>query len=216
LYKKPENLQVIREYGETRFGESGKQKPDESDEDYAKRFMTAMRQVEWNTTLNAVPELNWLANAKPDQVANLINLQSIVQSTNFKVMILGEFKRGKSTFINALLGEEILPAFATPCTAIINEVKWGERQRAVLHFNQVDGQEKKEPKEIPVDEIEEYVVIKEDVDQSQAINESPYEKLELFWPLELCKDRVEIIDSPGLNEHKTRQQVTESYLPLSM
>jgi GTPase SAR1 family protein len=149
---------------------------------------------------------------KPDQVANLINLQSIVQSTNFKVMILGEFKRGKSTFINALLGEEILPAFATPCTAIINEVKWGERQRAVLHFNQVDGQEKKEPKEIPVDEIEEYVVIKEDVDQSQAINESPYEKLELFWPLELCKDRVEIIDSPGLNEHKTRQQVTESYL----
>ena len=127
-------------------------------------------------------------------------------------MILGEFKRGKSTFINALLGEEILPAFATPCTAIINEVKWGERQRAVLHFNQVDGQEKKEPKEIPVDEIEEYVVIKEDVDQSQAINESPYEKLELFWPLELCKDRVEIIDSPGLNEHKTRQQVTESYL----
>lgn len=149
---------------------------------------------------------------KPYQVANLINLQSIVQSTNFKVMILGEFKRGKSTFINALLGEEILPAFATPCTAIINEVKWGERQRAVLHFNQVDGQEKKEPKEIPVDEIEEYVVIKEDVDQSQAINESPYEKLELFWPLELCKDRVEIIDSPGLNEHKTRQQVTESYL----
>ncbi|MGB3420119.1 MAG: dynamin family protein [Dolichospermum sp.] len=149
---------------------------------------------------------------KPDQVANLRNLQSIVQSTNFKVMILGEFKRGKSTFINALLGEEILPAFATPCTAIINEVKWGERQRAVLHFNQVDGEAKKEPKEIPVDEIEEYVVIKEDVDQSQAINESPYEKLELFWPLELCKDRVEIIDSPGLNEHKTRQQVTENYL----
>lgn len=149
---------------------------------------------------------------KSDQIANLKNLLNIVQSTSFKVMVLGEFKRGKSTFINALLGEEILPAFATPCTAIINEVKWGEKPRAILHFNQVDGQEREEPKEIPVDEIEEYVVIKEDVDQSQAINESPYEKLEIFWPLKLCKDRIEIIDSPGLNEHKTRQQVTESYL----
>ena len=168
-----------------------------------------------NTLVRLIEQQIKIANflkLKPDQIANLRNLQNIVQSTNFKVMILGEFKRGKSTFINALLGEEILPAFATPCTAIINEVKWGERPRAVLHFNQVDGQAKKEPMEIPVDEIEEYVVIKEDVDQSQAINESPYEKLELFWPLELCKNGVEIIDSPGLNEHKIRQQVTERYL----
>jgi GTPase SAR1 family protein len=147
-----------------------------------------------------------------DQVANLKNLQTIVQSTTFKVMVLGEFKRGKSTFINSLLGKEILPAYSTPCTAIINEVKWGEIKRAVLHFNQVDGKAKKEPIEIPVDEIEEYVVIKDDVDQSQAINETPYKKLELFWPLKLCENAVEIIDSPGLNEHKTRQQVTEDYL----
>jgi hypothetical protein len=81
LYKKPENLQVIREYGETRFGESGKQKPDESDEDYAKRFMTAMRQVEWNTTLNAVPELNWLSNAKPDQVAKAARAHNLYDKT---------------------------------------------------------------------------------------------------------------------------------------
>jgi len=68
LYKDPENLKVIREYGEVRFGESGKQKKGESDEDYAKRFMTAMRQVEWNTSLNAIPELNWINNAKPEEV----------------------------------------------------------------------------------------------------------------------------------------------------
>lgn len=68
LYKDPENLKVIKEYGEVRFGESGKQKKGESDEDYAKRFMTAMRQVEWNTSLNAIPELSWINNAKPEEV----------------------------------------------------------------------------------------------------------------------------------------------------
>jgi hypothetical protein len=68
LYKDPQNLKIIRDYGEVRFGESGKQKKGESDEDYTKRFMTAMRQVEWNTSLNAIPELNWINSAKPDEV----------------------------------------------------------------------------------------------------------------------------------------------------
>ncbi|MGK7893673.1 MAG: dynamin family protein [Xenococcus sp. (in: cyanobacteria)] len=149
---------------------------------------------------------------KPEQEANLNSLKDLVQSNSFKVMVLGEFKRGKSTFINALLGEEILPAYSLPCTAIINEVKWSDSKTALLHFNQSDDEQKKAPLAIPVDEIEEYVVIKDDDDKSQVINESPYEKLELFWNLKLCENGVEIIDSPGLNEHKTRQQVTEKYL----
>ena len=42
--------------------------------------------------------------------------------------------------------------------------------------------------------------------------ESPYEKIELFWPLNLLQNSVEIIDSPGLNEHATRTQVATDYL----
>lgn len=60
---RPENIKIIKDYAEARFGESGKQKEDESDEDYVGRWMTAMRMVEWNTGMNAVPELNWLYNA---------------------------------------------------------------------------------------------------------------------------------------------------------
>ncbi|KST61787.1 dynamin family protein [Mastigocoleus testarum] len=149
---------------------------------------------------------------QPERETNLQLLKDLVQSSSFKVMVLGEFKRGKSTFINALLGEEILPAYSTPTTAIINEVKWSDTKSALLHFNKSDGKSLQQPLNVPIDQIEEYVVIKDDENESEAINESPYEKLELFWPLELCKNGVEIIDSPGLNEHKTRQQVTENYL----
>ena len=39
-----------------------------------------------------------------------------------------------------------------------------------------------------------------------------YEKVELFYPLELLKNGVEIIDSPGLNEDETRTKVTKDYL----
>lgn len=65
LYQKPENFNVIKNYMTARFGKMGEQKKDESNEDYAKRFATEMRKIEYNTTLNAVPELNWIANAKP-------------------------------------------------------------------------------------------------------------------------------------------------------
>jgi hypothetical protein len=49
-------------------------------------------------------------------------------------------------------------------------------------------------------------------DPREMLLESPYEKVELFWPLELLKNGVEIIDSPGLNEHATRTKVTMDYL----
>lgn len=151
---------------------------------------------------------------------------------NFKVLVVGEFKRGKSTFINALIGEEVLPAYATPCTAVINEIKYSEEKKAVLHFinpfpkklecklskdvqAHINKYKKGEipPLEIPVDRIEEFVVIKDyDKDQSEAISESPFSLVEIFWPLDLCKNRIEIIDSPGLNEHGTRTKVTTDYL----
>lgn len=64
----PENLQVIKDYAIARFGASGQQEEGESNEDYVKRWMTAMRLTEWNTGLNGVPELNWIYNAEKADV----------------------------------------------------------------------------------------------------------------------------------------------------
>ena len=165
----------------------------------------------------------------------LADLSEKVQNDTFKIMVTGTFKNGKSTFINALLGEELLPAYALPCTAVINEVKYGEKKKAILHFRNplpeilpeklapaaVEHMKRYKgkpipPMEIPYDEIEDYVVIPMDVDSDQTRIyklQSPYAKVELFYPLELLKNGVEIIDSPGLNEDETRTQVTMDYLP---
>lgn len=150
----------------------------------------------------------------------------------FKVLILGQFKVGKSTFINALLGQEVLPAYATPCTAIINEVKYGNEKKALVYFknpvpeplpediapsikNYIEKGNWKDlnPIKINVDEIEKYVVINDPAkDQAESIAETPFEKVELYWDLPICKNGVEIIDSPGLNEHISRTTVTMNYL----
>ena len=43
----------------------------------------------------------------------------------FTLVILGEFKRGKSTIINALLGKELAPTNVSPETYTINEITYG-------------------------------------------------------------------------------------------
>lgn len=152
----------------------------------------------------------------------------------FKVVVMGQFKVGKSTFINALLGGgDILPAKATPCTAVINEVKYSKEKHAVIHFKhpipsplpkladsvkvyieKFKG-EQVPPIKIPVEHLNQFVVIDdeaEDPDQKMGIAQTPFAKAEIYWDLPVCEQGVEIIDTPGLNENETRTKVTMDYL----
>src|ERR671935_1884526 len=49
------------------------------------------------------------------------------------VAVIGEFKRGKSTLINALLGEDVLPTGVTPVTAVPTLLRFGPAARAVIY-----------------------------------------------------------------------------------
>ena len=40
-----------------------------------------------------------------------------LESERFHLVVLGEFNHGKSTFVNALLGQDVLPVGITPTTA---------------------------------------------------------------------------------------------------
>jgi hypothetical protein len=69
----------------------------------------------------------------------------------FAVLIVGEFKRGKSTLLNALVGEDLLPTGVAPVTAVATGVRSGPRRRAVARFR--DGTER----EVPPEEVGDYV-----------------------------------------------------------
>lgn len=159
-------------------------------------------------------------------------VQGRLKNELFKVLVIGEFKRGKSTLINALLGESVLPSFSWPCTAVINEIKYGRTKRAILYFKEnlpdslpssvaqealdhINKFKKEEipPLEIPIEKLEEYVVIADAAkDQAESVAETPYSKVEIFWPLEILQNGIEIIDSPGLNEHKNRNDIVLNYI----
>ncbi|MES1160606.1 MAG: dynamin family protein, partial [Bacteroidota bacterium] len=193
------------------------------------RYQEQKKQVEvlLGNAKNIFSSLNMATEAE-----KAIKMEEKIRSEAFKVMVLGRFNVGKSTFINALLGQEILPAYAIPCTAVINEVKYSETRRARLFFKDPLPERIPEeispkalnyirnnkgmspaPLEIPVTRLQEFVVIPNpEKEQAESIAETPYERVELYWDLPLCKDGVEIIDSPGLDESISRNQITVNYL----
>jgi hypothetical protein len=73
------------------------------------------------------------------------------RARRFVALIVGEFKRGKSTLVNALVGRDLLPTGVPPVTAVPTRVSSGPRARAVARFR--NGTER----EIPLDEIRDYV-----------------------------------------------------------
>lgn len=167
----------------------------------------------------------------PEFAGNLKRLGKKLEHDSFKIQVVGTFKNGKSTFINALLGEDVLPARALPCTAIINEVKYGDEKKAVLHFHSdmegcdlstvppqtlahIEAHKRKDvpPMEVPYDKMSDYLTIPIFAEDDAAESKSPYYSMELFYPSPLLGENVEIIDSPGLNEHDERTAVTLEYL----
>jgi GTPase SAR1 family protein len=133
----------------------------------------------------------------------LQRLRERLDTDRLRIMCVGEFKRGKSTLINSMLGRKVLPAWATPTTAIISEVRYGASPAAALYH--LDDP----VTPIPVDvmHLDEFVTIKEEDD-----SQNPYSRVEIQWPLPLCERGVSIVDSPGLNEDPRREEITLGYL----
>lgn len=132
------------------------------------------------------------------------------QSQRFRIAVVGEFSQGKSTLLNALLGEEIQPAREIPCSGTVTVLKYGKQKRVVCLYK--DGREE----EISFDKYQEKASISEDaaIDcLSDELAKSQVEEIIFEHPdLELCRSGVEIVDSPGLNEHPERTAITQKLL----
>lgn len=58
-----------------------------------------------------------------------------LRKEKFKIVTVGGFSSGKSTFLNALMGEHILPAENRPTTACITNIEYGAKKKAIVEFN---------------------------------------------------------------------------------
>lgn len=138
-----------------------------------------------------------------EQAQQVLSESSHLKSHVFRVGIMGEFKRGKSTLINALLGQRIAPAKAKPATAAINRVVYGLTPKATVVYK--DGRQE----EVPVGQIADYVT---KITADSAATAKLVEEAVVEYPSEFCKNNVEIIDTPGLNDEDDMEAISESII----
>ena len=124
-----------------------------------------------------------------------------LESERFHLVILGEFNHGKSTFVNALLGADVLPTGITPTTASINHVVHAPTPTAKVVL--LTG----ESKPLEPAQIKDWVTV-----AGGRANEVSY--VELGYPSELLQNNVVLVDTPGVNDlNEQRAEVTYGYVP---
>ena len=138
---------------------------------------------------------------------NMASIKDVLEKSSndvFSVAVIGEFKRGKSPLINALLEQDVLPTDAMPATATLNRVTYSIKPFARIEYR--DGN----TEDVEIEKLAEYVTkLTEESEQRAAT----VKMATVYYPTSYCKNNVDIIDTPGLNDDSTMAEVTLSVLP---
>ena len=148
----------------------------------------------------------------------LDNYRQRLIDDHFNLVVVGMFSRGKSTFVDALLGRRILPTSKKPTTAVISKIIYGEEPRYVLHYKDksVDSKILSEeefrsltaPKSADINDEDQVREVLRQQDELDKIAEA-----EVAYPVPLCKNGVNLVDTPGMNDvNRTRIEITYKYL----
>ena len=125
-----------------------------------------------------------------------------LKENKFNLVVLGEFNRGKSTFLNALLGKVILPSNILPTTSVITRISYEDEPKVKVTLN--NGQ----VKHIQPEELVNYVTTLNGNDSTHI------EITDVYYPTKFCKNGCIITDTPGVNDLNDQNIViTEKYIP---
>ena len=127
----------------------------------------------------------------------------MVATRLYRVAVIGEFKRGKSSLINALVGSSVLPTDVIPLTAAITRLVYGTEREIIIHCK--DGSSMTKTLSELIDYATKY-------DEEKAATAATVREIEVRYPSVLCQNHIEIIDTPGLNDNESMSEVTLSVL----
>ena len=124
-----------------------------------------------------------------------------LEAERFHLVVLGEFNHGKSTFVNALLGQDVLPTGITPTTASINHVVHAASPTARVVLTSGES------RYIEPTQLKDWVTV-----AGGHASEVAY--VELGYPSPLLTNNVVLVDTPGVNDlNDQRAEVTYGYVP---
>ena len=131
-------------------------------------------------------------------------LAARVADGRYYVACIGQFKRGKSTLLNALLGAPILPTGIVPVTAIPTVVRYGPAPSASVR---IQGDEMWQS--VSIDALADYVS-----EERNPNNQLGVDAVQVFAPVPLLAAGMCLVDTPGVGSvHEQNSRVTFAFVP---
>ena len=135
------------------------------------------------------------------ELARTQELIEKLENKKITVSVIGQFKRGKSTLVNAILEDKILPVGIVPVTAVVTTIEYGEKA-ATVHFDNGII------KEIGFDEMSSYINEQENCDNHLGVS-----KVALYCPSPFLKKGLTFVDTPGVGSvHQKNSDAAYSYV----
>lgn len=122
----------------------------------------------------------------------------------FTLAVVGQFNRGKSSLMNAVMGLDRLPVGIVPLTSVITKVSYGNPERVLIEFR---GWSLKD--EIPLERLAEYVT-----ETGNPGNQKQITAAEVQLPSEFLRRGLFFVDTPGIGSAiEANTATTEQFLP---
>ncbi len=134
-----------------------------------------------------------------------------MQNGTFRLVVMGEIKKGKSSFINALLGiKDILPTASDIATSTVYQIMYGEKQQIRVFFKQdFDTNIIPPPLNIAENQIADY-----GTEDGNPNNTKNVDYIAVELPNKLLESGLVIVDTPGVGGlFKAHKDITWKYAP---
>ena len=126
-----------------------------------------------------------------------------LEADQFHLVVMGEFNHGKTTFVNALIEQALLPTGVTPTTAAIHHLVYADEAAATL----VSSGGTRTALEVSA--LADYA-------SESGGDGDEIEYIEVALPAEMLKDGIVLVDTPGVNDLSlSRAEITYGYIPRS-
>lgn len=131
-----------------------------------------------------------------------ISVCNHLSKPGFQIAVFGPFNYGKSTLINAILGNRALPIDIIPTTGAAISVKYGEELKTKITF--IDG---REINQSGTEILKQFAILDGDRRMRDDVA-----SVQVFCPHPLLQNNVELLDLPGTNDREAQDKLVRDKL----
>lgn len=130
-------------------------------------------------------------------------LKHKIASQRFDLVVVGQFKRGKTSLVNALISRELLPVAVVPLTSIVTALSHGTELAATVVFESGESQR------IALEDLPEYVTERGNPNNGKGVREA-----HVTSPSPWLQGGIRLVDTPGVGSvYQKNTDVAHRFLP---